>query len=99
MLKPIIQGMFAITSMPDPKYGEIVVLVLEADVDKSALRQVLSRYQVPKKLIRFAQIPLTGTQKINRAELKKQVLEIADKTSKMYCPQETSSVHTFEMML
>ena len=43
LLKPVIKdGVFAITSAPDPKYGEIVILAVEQSVDKSAVRDVLS---------------------------------------------------------
>lgn len=75
LLKPVIKnGAFAITSAPDPKYGQIVVLAVEQPVEKTAIRDVLSRYEVPKKIIQLAQIPLTETGKICRAELKKFVL-------------------------
>ena len=74
LLKPVIDGVFAVTSAPDPKYGEIVVLAVEQLIEKTAVSDVLSRYQVPKKIIQLAQIPLTETGKISRSELKKQVL-------------------------
>ena len=61
---------FAITSLPDPKFGEIVVLVTEGGIDEQAFA-VLPEYHRPKKVIQINAIPLTETGKISRVELKK----------------------------
>lgn len=79
LLQPVINGVFAITSMPDERYGEIVVLAVENDIDtylEQRIRSTLPKYFVPKKIIKLEKIPLTETQKIKRTELKKLVLEI-----------------------
>ena len=76
LLKPVISGTFAISSAPDAKFGEIVVLVTEEKVDQQLIHQALPKYYVPRKILQVDQIPLTGTQKLDRAGLKKQVLQI-----------------------
>lgn len=71
MLRPMIGGSFAVTSMPDTKFGEIIVLVAEEDVDESRFKGIRPPYYRPKKVIKVDKIPLTETGKISRAELKK----------------------------
>ena len=74
MLKPILNGGFAITSLPDPKFGNIVVLATEKDVDQNIISDVLPAYSIPKTIIKVSQIPLTETGKINRIALKELIL-------------------------
>lgn len=74
LLKPHIDCDFAITSLPDTKFGEIVVLATTEKVDISKLLEILPTYFVPKKIIELDRIPLTETGKINRALLKKIIL-------------------------
>ena len=76
-LRSIVSGNFAICSLPDPQFGEIVVLVLERD---SFLKQKLSelilpKYSIPKKVISIPKIPLTETGKISRNTLKNIILQ------------------------
>ncbi|NDV80159.1 AMP-binding protein [Dysgonomonas sp. 511] len=67
LLKPLIKGNFAITSLPDEKFGEIVVLLTEEDVDESLFAGKLPPYSTPKKIIKVDTIPLTETGKIKRS--------------------------------
>lgn len=82
LLEPIIPAPFAITSIPDEQYGEIVVLAYEKDYDEQLIRKVLPKYYVPKKTFKLNPLPLTETKKIQRAELKKMVLEMANSGKK-----------------
>ncbi|MDR1882364.1 MAG: AMP-binding protein [Prevotella sp.] len=72
LLKPLLKHKFAITSMPDARFGEIIVLATEGDVDGSVLKDMQPVYYIPKKIIKVDAIPMTETGKINRAALKKQ---------------------------
>lgn len=71
LLKPTLNHSFAITSLPDPKFGEIVVLATEKEIDENLISNLLPVYSIPKKIINVSKIPLTETGKINRAILKK----------------------------
>lgn len=72
-----IKGDFAITSMPDKKFGEIIVLLVSAmSVDDAAdvCRMTLPHYWMPKLVKRVDSIPHTGTGKIDRATCKAMLL-------------------------
>lgn len=71
ILEKFINVPFAISSVPDPKFGEVVVLVIEKMIDTSLLFDNLSPREKPKKVILINKIPLTESGKINRIELKK----------------------------
>ncbi|MEN9918876.1 MAG: hypothetical protein RL662_1312 [Bacteroidota bacterium] len=74
LLKPYINCMYAIISLPDPKFGEIIVLVVENTIaDSTAIFNHLPTYYVPKKIVQIPSIPLTETGKIDRATLKKAI--------------------------
>ena len=73
LLKPLIQGSFAVTSLPDPKFGEIIVLVTEGEMNGTSFED-LPPYYRPKKIIQMKHIPLTETGKINRKRLKEMML-------------------------
>ena len=70
---------FAITSVPDPKLGEAVVMLIVGAVDSQALLTLLSEtlptYHAPKHLILVDHIPLTETGKIDRAACKQIALQ------------------------
>ena len=68
-LRPFLSDDFAISALPDPKFGEIVVLVVTKPIETSVLER-LSSYQRPKKVILIEKIPLTETGKIERKKLK-----------------------------
>lgn len=76
LLRPALKNGFAITSLPDPKFGEIVVLATEKEIDENLISNLLPIYSIPKKIIRVNKIPLTETGKINRAALKQLVSDI-----------------------
>jgi O-succinylbenzoic acid--CoA ligase len=76
ILKPFIDSPFAITSLPDPKFGEVIVLVVVEDIDVGVLKNIQPAYYIPKKIIKVDNIPLTGTGKVSRAELKTLVSEL-----------------------
>lgn len=65
---------FAITSVPDPKFGEAITLLYENGANENDLRAFcekrLSKYEIPKHFIKADQLPLTETGKIARAETK-----------------------------
>lgn len=76
LLKRTLNNGFAITSLPDPKFGEIVVLATENEIDENLISNLLPAYSIPKKIIKVSKIPLTETGKINRAALKQLVSDI-----------------------
>lgn len=60
---------FLITSAPDPKFGEIVVLLTEGDAREyigSLCERVLPEYWRPKRIVSVRRIPLTETGKPDR---------------------------------
>ncbi|WP_106827953.1 AMP-binding protein [Parabacteroides pacaensis] len=73
-LAPVISTPFAITSQPHPKFGEIVVLLVERPTDITHLEEKINSkltiYQRPKKIYSVENIPLTISGKINRAATK-----------------------------
>lgn len=71
ILENFIKVPFAISSIPDPKFGEVVVLVIEKMIDTTILFDNLSPREKPKKVILTKKIPLTESGKVNRIELKK----------------------------
>ena len=78
LLKSCISGNFAISSIPDPKFGEIVVLVTEHDttINITELETTLPPYFIPKRTMQIEQIPLTENGKISRAKLKTLLLSL-----------------------
>ena len=76
ILKSLINSSFAVTSLPDPKFGEALILAVEKDVDPEILKDIQPTYYIPKKIIKVDKIPLTETGKISRMELKKLVSEL-----------------------
>jgi len=74
-LRPHLTGSFAITSLPHPKLGEAVVLLIEPKEDpvvaRKAAAQHLPRYQQPLHIFTVPAIPLTGSGKTDRAATKR----------------------------
>ena len=74
ILKPLFRAPFAITAQPHPKFGEIVVLLVEPPVDTGSIKEKMTEflppYQLPKKIIMVDHLPLTGSGKISRAEVR-----------------------------
>lgn len=79
LIGQIIKVPFAITSQPDPKFGEILILVVEQAIDKHLLTDQIPTYQLPKKVLQINVLPRTESGKINRAELKQMVAELQSK--------------------
>lgn len=81
MARPWSPFPFAVTSRPDPKLGEAIVMAVEATPSpeteallssfKSNLEQQLPRYWRPRSYAIVPSLPMTGTGKIARAELRK----------------------------
>jgi Acyl-CoA synthetases (AMP-forming)/AMP-acid ligases II len=75
VLRPYISGNFAITSVPHPKLGEAIVLLVEQTVDAAAvmnmMEQSLPRYHHPLHIRTVTAIPLTGNGKTDRTAAKK----------------------------
>lgn len=72
---------FVITSLPSEELGEMVTLLYEGTSDmaqalEASCRQLLDRYEVPKRFIPTPHIPLTETNKPARAEAKKLALQL-----------------------
>ena len=71
---------YAITSLPDEKYGEIIVMLhtgLSEEETMAICRAHLNRYEVPKRLISCHKIPKTGSGKIARQEVKKMAMKLS----------------------
>lgn len=69
-LLPHIQGDFAITSIADSKFGEIVVLLFTQSFNSEIAFSSLSPYQIPKHCYLVSSIPITRTGKIDRVGCK-----------------------------
>lgn len=66
---------FAISSLPDEKFGEIIVLAVEGILDDALLTQTLHAenlpaHQFPKQIITVEGLPRTESGKINRVALR-----------------------------
>lgn len=64
---------FLVTSVPDEKFGEMVVLLVEGQIPTDieiVYERVLPAYWRPKRTISVPRIPLTGTGKPDRATAK-----------------------------
>ena len=75
-LKPLLPFPFAITSAPDAKFGERIVLLVQtpspslSDDEENTIRMAckqLPAYWRPKQTIPVRALPLTGTGKPDRA--------------------------------
>ncbi|MDY9918423.1 O-succinylbenzoic acid--CoA ligase [Porphyromonadaceae bacterium NLAE-zl-C104] len=74
VLQPHITGNFAITSIPHPKLGEAIILMIEQSDDpgyvEKAIRQLLPRHQQPLLIHIVETIPQTGNGKTDRLAMK-----------------------------
>ena len=72
LLRPFILVPFVITSVPDPRLGQAVTLLLEGRLDmeelKNKMQEILPPYHRPKHIRTVDLIPQTGNGKINRVE-------------------------------
>lgn len=79
-LNSIISYKFAITSIPDAKFGEKIVLLIATNDDnkeklKNAIKEKLDKFEYPKHFVCVDDIPTTGNKKIDRASCKRLAIE------------------------
>ena len=69
-LRPHLPEPYLVTKHPDPKFGEIVVLLTEGDTVKArtVCERVLPKYHQPRAYVHVDRIPLTPTGKPARKE-------------------------------
>lgn len=73
LLREHLSAPFLVTSMPDAKFGEVVVLLTEEESPEhveQVCRQALPPYWCPKRIVHVTRIPLTGNGKPDRAKAK-----------------------------
>ena len=80
-LRPIISTSFAITSVPDPKFGEAIVLLI-TDASLPPMPEDLPKYQHPKHTLTVDAIPLTGSGKIDRVACRKLAIDMLSNRQK-----------------
>ena len=70
LLRPHLRVPYLISKRPDEKFGEVVVLLTEGDVEsaKTTCEAVLPKYQRPKAYVHVSEIPLTETGKPARRQ-------------------------------
>ena len=70
MLRPHLLEPYLISKRPDEKFGEVVVLLTEGDVEeaKTVCEHVLPKYHQPRAYVHVDQIPLTETKKPARKQ-------------------------------
>lgn len=83
-LKPLLDCPFMITSVPDPKFGERIVLLIEAvHINHEQINESIKKlppYWRPKQIIRIDTLPLTDTGKPSRAVARQIASNYIDKT-------------------
>ncbi|NLY24007.1 MAG: AMP-binding protein [Bacteroidales bacterium] len=79
-LGPFINGNYAVTSLPHPKLGQAIVLLIEPAADpevvRKAVKQIRPRYLQPLHIFTVKAVPLTGSGKIDRTATLKLAKEI-----------------------
>ena len=70
LLHPHLRVPYLLSKRPDEKFGEVVVLLTEGDVEtaKTVCEAVLPKYQRPKAYVHVSEIPLTETGKPARRQ-------------------------------
>lgn len=69
-----IRGKFMITSLPDPLFGEKVVLVMEDKQSSSLDFSILDKYEIPKAIFYERQLYQTESGKIDRMKTRKSLI-------------------------
>lgn len=64
------EGSYMITSVPDAKFGEKIVLLVSCDIQTENAINNLPQYWRPKHILQIPELPLTGTGKPDRAKAK-----------------------------
>ena len=69
-LRPFLRIPYLISKRPDPKFGEVAVLLTEGSVDnaRQVCEQILPKYHLPRHYLHVDHIPLTETGKPARKE-------------------------------
>ena len=69
-LRPHLRAPYIITKRPDPKFGEMVVLLTEGSIDdaRQVCERILPKYHQPRAYVHVEHIPLTETGKPARKE-------------------------------
>ena len=78
-LRPFLTQPFCITRRKDPKFGEIVVLLVAGgNIPQDKIKEAFSHldhYEVPKAVLYVESVPITETGKISRAEAEKMAVD------------------------
>lgn len=69
-LRPFLRASYLISKRPDPKFGEVAVLLTEDSVDEArqVCERVLPKYHLPRHYLHVDRIPLTETGKPARQQ-------------------------------
>ncbi len=76
LLQPHLHAPFAITSQPDEKFGEVVVLVTEeSDVERieTVCKEVLPKFSRPRRIVCVDELPMTETGKPARGKIREKI--------------------------
>lgn len=79
-LRPLLASPFMITSVPDPKFGERIVMLIQGHTEKEEIEKAfasLPPYWRPKQTFSIDSLPLTGTGKPDRATARRTACEKA----------------------
>ncbi|GBU08187.1 O-succinylbenzoic acid--CoA ligase [Bacteroidales bacterium] len=71
LIGPLFKKAFAISYVPDKKFGQVLVLLAQEEVDRDLLKGLLPAYHFPKKIFLVDTIPTTENGKIDRVGLRK----------------------------
>lgn len=76
-LRPFFRVPYLISKRPDPKFGEVSVLLTEGSIDEARqiCERILPKYHQPKNYAHVAQIPITETGKPARKEAAQLAME------------------------
>ena len=70
LLRPLMRVPYLISKRPDPKFGEVAVLLTEGSVDdaRQVCERILPKYHLPRHYLHVDHIPLTETGKPARQQ-------------------------------
>lgn len=76
VLRPVFGDTIQVTSVPHPKFGEVVVYLTTEEIDEHLLRLCITNpYWLPKKIRKVDHLPKTETGKPDRAKAKEMALQ------------------------
>lgn len=76
---------FIVTSMPDKKWGQKVVIVFESqtmEIDFNVLFAGLEKHKVPRQAFFVPSFPMTGSGKVKRTRIQELILEISQQSGR-----------------